>query len=214
MLSKNKYGFHGLPLVRLVAVACSLLIASSVTASTVMDISVEEYASYKAWVDGKEDPRLANDNDQVKMRKIAKQEKLSVSSLKAIIKKVDSTINLLKPENQKAISTALNQTVLSKRVREVEINTASSYVVAYVKWECGDKRDIDTEAAYVAWATAQAGSTIKTLGLWCVDKRGVKQYSATIERESFSRVNKASVKRFGKSRYARLFQDIKRGPHT
>tara|TARA_Y100001934_G_C12010707_1_gene612142 strand:- start:121 stop:660 length:540 start_codon:yes stop_codon:yes gene_type:complete len=178
-----------------------------------MEITVEEYRSYRAWVDGKEDPRLAKLSDEAKLKKIARQEKLKLSVLKTRIAKVEPVIGDIGPDTQQAIRNALSQTVVASRVREIEVNTDSDYVVAYVKWECGDKRDIDTEAAYVAWAASQSGEIIKVLGLWCVNSNDTKLYSAQIGREGFMRIAKRSIPRFARSRYVRLFQGVKRGPH-
>ena len=191
----------------------TLFMPSNVLAGPGLEITPEEYASYHAWMDGKEDPRLAEFADDVKMKKIARQEKIKVSEFKARVDKVALIVGTIKPENQAAIRNALDQTVLKSRVREIEISTSSAYVVAYVKWECGDKRDIDKEAAYVAWAAGQAGKIIKVLGLWCVNSIDTKLYSAQIGRESFIRVKKSSVERFAVSRYARMFEKVKRGPH-
>jgi len=186
---------------------------SSALAGPGLEITPEEYASYRAWVDGKEDPRLAEFSDEIKMKKIAKQEKIKVSDLKARVEKVTPAVGAIKSENRVALKSALDQTVLKARIKEIEINTSSAYVVAYVKWECGDKRDIDKEAAYVAWAAGQAGQVIKVLGLWCVNSIDTKLYSAQIGRESYTRVKKTSVERFAVSRYARMFEKVKRGPH-
>ena len=190
-----------------------IFMGSSALAGPGLEITPEEYASYYAWMDGKEDPRLAEFSEEVKMKKIAKQEKLKVSDFKARVDKVTPIVGTIKPENQSALRNALDQTVLKSRIREIEISTSSAYVVAYVKWECGDKRDIDKEAAYVAWAAGQGGKIIKVLGLWCVNSIDTKLYSAQIGRESFTRVKKSSVERFAVSRYARMFEKVKRGPH-
>lgn len=190
-----------------------VFMASSAMAGPGLEITPEEYASYHAWMNGKEDPRLAEFSAEVKMKKIAKQEKMKVSVFRARVDKVTPIVETIKPENQAALRNALDQTVLKSRIREIEISTSSAYVVAYVKWECGDKRDIDKEAAYVAWAAGQAGKIIKVLGLWCVNSIDTKLYSAQIGRESFTRVKKSSVERFAVSRYARMFEKVKRGPH-
>jgi hypothetical protein len=85
--------------------------------------------------------------------------------------------------------------------------------VAYVKWKCGDQRDVDEEAAWVAWAVNQGGGVVKTAGVWCVNEIDTKLFSAKIGRASFERIRKEAIERFASSRYIRLFEEVKRGPH-
>ncbi len=182
-------------------------------AGPALEIKAEEYGYYRAWVDGREDPRLAKDDEATRLKKIAKQENLKITEFRALIERVSKVAQSIVPENEAAIRQSLNQTVIGKRIREVEINVDSSHVVAFVKWECGDKRDIDKEASYVAWAVGQGGGVIGTLGLWCVNENDTKLFSAQIGRGGFTRIKKKTVERFATTRYARLFEKVKRGPH-
>ena len=178
-----------------------------------MEVEAAEYGYYRAWVDGREDSRLMDLDEKTKLKKIAKQEKITVSDLQAIIEKVGPLADSLGSVNEKEIRNRLDQTVVKGRVQEVEVNLGTSHVVAYVKWVCGDKRDIDKEAAYVAWAVGQAGPLVKTLGLWCVNGSGTKLFSAQIGRGGFGRIRKGTIERFAATRYARFFEQVKRGPH-
>ena len=85
--------------------------------------------------------------------------------------------------------------------------------MAYVKWRCGDLRNVDAEAAYVAWAVADRGEVVNLVGLWCVDANETKMFSGQIGRSAFTKVRKARIPQLAASRYIRLFQDVKRGPH-
>lgn len=178
-----------------------------------LKVSIQEYASYQAWNDGKEDPRLEQFSDEKKMKKIAQQENTKFATFKERVEKVAQVADTIEPDNRVEIRKALDETILKSRVETIEINTDSSYVVAYVKWQCGDKRDIDKEASYAAWAVSQVGELIKVLGLWCVDSSDTKLYSSQIDRESFTKIKKSSIERFAVSRYARMFEQVKRGPH-
>ena len=178
-----------------------------------LEVEAAEYAHYRAWIDGKGDPRLAEFDDATKKKKIAGQEKLKVSELDAVVSKVGKVAEVLAPANEKEIRKHLDQTVVKGRVREVEIDLSSSHPVAYVKWVCGDKRDVDKEASYVAWAVGQAGPLVKILGLWCVNEGDTKLFSAQIGRGGFTKIRKAKIERFAAKRYAIFFEKVKRGPH-
>jgi len=177
------------------------------------EITPHDYALYIDWKDGREDPRLQDLSDAVKLKKIARSLGLKARDLKVIIDRVAPVAPRLRGENEKAIRAALGQTPLKSQLVSVEVNTDIGNVIAWVKWKCGDPRDVDKEAAYVAWATAQGGSVVKTLGLWCVNQIDTKLFSGKIGRDAFLRIRKEAIERFAASRYIRLFEEVKRGPH-
>ena len=176
-------------------------------------VSPEEFSLYMDWKDGQEDPRLQELDEAVRMKKIAKNLGVKVTVLEAAVTKVSGAVAGLAPSTTSAIREALIKTPLSKRVLDVELNTDTRHAVAYVKWRCGDLRNVDAEAAYVAWAVADRGQVVNLLGLWCVNDQETKMFSGQIGRAAFTKIRKARIPQLAQSRYIRLFQDVKRGPH-
>lgn len=182
--------------------------------AAVPDITAREFQLYMDWKDGKEDPRLAKDTDEVKLKKIAKTLGASPADVKNAIARVEPVIGTLKAELEMVVKDELAKTPIKPKVRSVEVNLDTAYPVAFVKWACGDARDIEKEAAYVAYGVAQGGVLIKTLGLWCVGEGDTKLFSAKIGRDAFTRIDLKAIERFATSRYIKLFEEVKRGPHT
>ncbi len=177
-------------------------------------ITAQEYEAFMSWKEGREDPRLEKDTDAAKLKKIARQLGVSTTALKAIIDKVEPVAATLKEETERSLARALEDTPVKGRVLVIEVNADSGHVVAGVKWRCpADERDVDKEASYVAWALIDGGKIVKTLGLWCVNEIDTKLFSAKIGRVAFERIQRPSIDRFATSRFLRLFEEVKRGPH-
>lgn len=194
------------------SIVISALCAGSSLAGT-FEVSPQEYALYKDYLEGRADERLATDDEETKLKKIAKTLGVNLNELKAAIEKVKVAQPSLNQDTVAAIRASLEQTPLAARVLDVELNTDTRHAVAYVKWRCPDKRDVDLEAAYVAWAIGDSNPLVNVLGLWCVNEIETKLFSAQIGREAFTKIRKSSIPRFAASRYIRFFQKIKRGPH-
>ncbi|OGQ91759.1 MAG: hypothetical protein A2289_11945 [Deltaproteobacteria bacterium RIFOXYA12_FULL_58_15] len=177
------------------------------------EISPEEFSMYSDWKEGCEDPRLEKFDEAAKLKKIAKNLGVSSKQLQANIDKVEPLLVELKAGTEAGIKEELEQTPIGKQVVSVELNLDSGHAVAWVKWRCGDERDRDKEAAHVAWATSQGGPVVKILGLWCVNEIDTKLFSAKIGRPALDRINKATIERFATSRYIKLFEEVRRGPH-
>lgn len=177
------------------------------------DVSPEEFNLYREYVIGRDDTRLEKYNDKAKLKKIARSLGVSTKQLKGAIDKVEPLIESLQADTEKAIRASLDQTSMKKAVLKVEVNLETEHAVAFVKWRCGDPRDHDKEAAYIAWAVADGGPVIQLLGLWCVNSIDTKLFSGKIARPALGRVSKTGVERFATSRYIRLFEDVKRGAH-
>jgi len=176
-------------------------------------LNSEDYSLARDWYDGKEDPRLEKFSEKNKKKKIAKSLGVTVSRLEEATRRYEAAIGALKDGTEKAIRTNLSKTPIAERILSVELNTETRQAVAFVQWTCGDKRDVDQEASYVAWAVSKAAQVAEILGLWCVDKAKTKQFSAQIGRTGFTRIDKERIGRFASTRYARLFEQVKRGPH-
>jgi hypothetical protein len=178
-----------------------------------LSVTAREFELFKAWDEGKDDPRLEKLADKAKMQKIAKTVSASVKDLQAAITKVEPLAGSLKGEHERSIRAQLDQSPLKGRVQGVEVNTDDIAAVAWVNWKCGDARDIDKEAAHAAFSAAQGSKMVKTLAVWCVDDAKAKQFSATIDRTGFEKIDAKAIERFASSRYIHLFVGVKRGPH-
>ena len=177
------------------------------------DVSPTEYALFMDWKNGQEDEKLAEDDQETKTKKIAESLGVTVAELEAAIAKVQAVESTLGTSTAEAVKGSIKQTPMAGSLLDVEINTETRHAVAYVKWRCPDRRDIDLEAAYVAWAIGDSNPLVNVLGLWCVNEIDTKLFSAQIGRESFTKIRKSSIPRFAASRYIRFFQKVKRGPH-
>jgi hypothetical protein len=196
-----------------------LIVLSSCLCTTVARaegpaIQPEEYSLYVMWTDSREDARLQKLGEDARIKKVAQSLGVSAKELKRVIDKVEPAMPSLKADLDKAVRGAVAQTPLAKQLISVEVNTETEHVVVMIKWRCGDPRDWDKEASLVAWATAAGGPVTKILGLWCVNELDTKLFSAKIGRPGMDRIDKAAVDRFASSRYIKLFEEVKRGPHT
>ncbi len=178
------------------------------------EVTPDEYQLYMDWTDGKQDPRLEGLNDDQKRAKIAKNLGVKPADIKRAVDKVTPVAGTIEADTKKAVMEAASGTVLKGRVVEVMLDASQGHVVAGFKWKCGDARDIDKEAAWAAWAAAEGGPVVKTLALWCVDGSDTKQFSAKIGRTAFEKISRDQIERFATSRYIKLFEEVKRGPHT
>lgn len=191
-----------------------LAFAGPSLAQTVDSVTCDDYQSYMAWKDGIQDPRLAEDSDDERYKKIGKTIGLSAVDLKAVVSKVEPLQGQLKGAWESKIKQSLAQTPVNAQVKSVEMNVQTGSPIAYIEYRCGETAKIDRDATWVAEAVRASGGFVKTVALWCTDAKGIKQFSAIIDRSGFEKIRKSSIDRFASSRYIRLFTDIKRGPHT
>jgi Txe/YoeB family toxin of Txe-Axe toxin-antitoxin module len=189
-------------------------LASTGYAQNVDSVTCDEYQNFMAWKDGIQDPRLAEDSDDERYKKISKTIGLSAEDLKAVVGKIEPLQGKLKGAWESKIKQSLAQTPVNAQVKSVEMNVQTGSPIAYIEYACGETAKIDRDATWVAEAVRASGGFVKTLALWCTDTKGIKQFSAIIDRSGFEKIRKSSIDRFASSRYIRLFTDIKRGPHT
>ena len=195
------------------ALAVTLLATHAVLARG-PDVSPADYQLYMDWRDGREDPRLEAQSEEQKLARIAKSLNVKPADLKRVVERIDKVAATLAADTEKAIQQALAETALKGRVLEVHVDAGQGHVVAGLKWRCGDTRDADKEAAWAAWAANDGGRVVQTLVLWCVNDVDTKLFSAKIGRAGFEKVAKDGIERFATSRYIKLFEDVKRGPHA
>ncbi len=186
---------------------------SAVASANAPSLTLEDYAAYKDWMNGKEDPRLAEDSEDARFAKIAKTIGLTGEALKEIVARVSPLAEGLDKQMQAKIKESANTTPLKGRLKEVHVDARQGHVVAGVKWQCGDMRDVKVEAGYAAWAVAQGGFLVKTLVVWCTNEVDTKLFSAKIGRPNFLKIKKGRIERFGRTRYIRLFEEVREGPH-
>ena len=197
----------------------SLLVVVSALASSGVyaappPLTAREWELYVYWRDGRDEPQLAKDPDGVRLKKIARANGVAESELKKAVERVTPLAATLKADTETSVRTELDTTPIKKQIQSIDVNVETGHAVAFVKWSCGDSRDTDKEAAYVAWAVAVGAPAVKTLALWCVNGADTKLFSAKIGRDALGRIDVKSIERFAASRYIRLFEEVKRGPHT
>lgn len=195
-------------------VLVGLGLVTTAYAQGVDSVTCDEYQHYMAWKDGIQDPRLAEDSDDDRYKKIGKTIGLTAADLKAVVGKIEPVQAQLKSAWETKIKQSLAQTPVQAQVKSVEMNVQTGSPIAYIEYGCGEAAKIDRDATWVAEAVRASGGFVKTVALWCTDGKGIKQFSAIIDRSGFEKIRKSSIERFASSRYIRLFTDIKRGPHT
>jgi len=172
-----------------------------------------EFALYMDWKEGREDPRLEKFSEAAKMKKIAKNLGVPVTTLKEAVGKVEPVAATLGKDTEARIRKSLEKSPIKGRVLEIIVDVSQSHPVGAVKWRCGDTRDLDKEAVWVGWAIADGGPVLKTGAMWCVNGAGTKLFSAKASRDALARISTGSIERFASSRYIRLLEGVKRGPH-
>lgn len=197
-----------------VAVVCCFVGFARAASANPAAVTAQEYQLYMDYREGREDARLQKMSDAQKRKAIARSLGVSATELSLAIDKVERVQPSLAEDTSAAISRALEQTELRGRVLDVYVDASQGHVVSGVKWRCGDERDRAKEASFVAWAVNEGGPIVKTLALWCVDANDSKLFSAKIGRSGFEKVQKETIERFATTRFIRLFEDVRWGPHT
>lgn len=177
------------------------------------EIRAAEFQLYMEWKLGREDPRLQSLSESVKLKKIAASLGTTSQTLQAVVDELSPLDGTFARATQESMRAALEKTLLRGRILDVVVDAQQAHAVLGVKWRCGDPHNLDKEMATIAWAAGEGAPIVETLALWCVDERDTKQLSAKVARRAFERINPATIERFASSRYVRLFEDIKRGPH-
>ena len=129
-----------------------LAFAGPSLAQTVDSVTCDDYQSYMAWKDGIQDPRLAEDSDDERYKKIGKTIGLSAVDLKALVSKVESSRVL-----GTQIKQSLAQTPVNAQVKSVEMNVQTGSPIAYIEYRCGETAKIDRDATWVAEAVRASG---------------------------------------------------------
>ena len=185
----------------------------SLVKATDATITARDFRLYMDWQDGRLDPRLAKDSEESKLLKIAKSLGVSTQVLKDAIALVEPQLPTLADRVKQSIEQGLKTTPLEKRLVDVKVDVSQADVVAAVAWRCPNETTIDIDAVQVAYSTMAAAPLVQALAVWCVDDKGDKLFSAKIGRGAAQKIQASQIERFASSRYIRLFETIKRGPH-
>jgi len=171
------------------------------------DMSADEYRTYRAYQAALEDPRVVKMKPARRLGAIAKNFKISVKALKAIITKGEAHAEGLVAENQAALEAALKESKVSAQVSFVELVEQKGTVIAYLAWKNADSARLPQEAAYLAEAAAQAAPLVEVFAIWsCTGP--LKVFSAKITGRSAGRIKATRVEDFAATRYMRLFEDV------
>lgn len=199
--------------------ACALLVLAAEEPKTPKqavlgpEVSPREYEIYAAWRESHQQSDWEKYDETTKRANVAQLLEIPTKELDAVVGKLEILMPTLKKHTEKAIQANLKNTPLASRVLTVELNLDAKMAVAWVAWQCKDLRDLDKEAAYVAWAVAQGGPVVSVVGLWCTDPKGTKLFSAKIGRPAMGCIKKDAIERFGCTRYIKLFESVIHGVH-
>ena len=105
------------------------------------------------------------------------------------------------------IKQSLAQTPIQAQVKSVEMNVQTGSPIAYVEYACGDTAKMERDATWVARVFVHPVVREDACAL-VYRSKGIKQFSAIIDRSGFEKIQKASIERFATRRYIRLFTDI------
>jgi energy-converting hydrogenase A subunit M len=109
----------------------------------------------------------------------------------------------------KSVVTAVGTVTLEDRVAQIVLDARRSHVVAYFKWNAGERPTLEEEASLAALAVANASTKIDTIALGAIkgsDENAV--FTAKISREAASRIQYDRIAMFADKRYIRLFEEV------
>ena len=174
----------------------------------------EDAVSCSDYRDGCQDARLAKADDGERVRRIAASLGVTPTRLREAVDKVTAAGPDLDRKAEKSIDEKIRQTRVGTRSVKVDVDASQGHVVAGVHWTCDNPYELEMDAAAVAWAVGQGAPIVKTVAMWCTDKTGTKQFSGKIDRQASLRIEPARIDRFAKTRYIKLFEDVKTGSHS
>jgi hypothetical protein len=178
-------------------------------ASDLAALTEEEFKLARHYQIALEDPRVQKMPVDRRLPAIAKDAGVKVKDLQRAVEKLEAAGDV-KAACESAISAGTGAAPLDKRIGKVNVDVAEAHAIAYVEWVSESPALLEDEAAYVAARAALACPIASSIQVWANDKTSQHRiFQALISRTAALRINQDRVKDFARTRYIKLFEQVK-----
>ncbi len=178
-----------------------------------VDLSEDEFKIYHQYLDALSDKRVEKLKPAQRLPAIAKNFKLSVPKLKAVVDKGSkwASLEAMGKDAEDAIRDGVAGTPLAGRLDHVQVDVGNEHVVAYVSWTAADLDKLEEEAVLLALRVKRAAPLSADLRLWAEDPKDKehKVFDGLITGEAAGRFKEDHLADFAKTRYLKVFQTAK-----
>jgi hypothetical protein len=193
-------------------IVAGLGLARSARAATV-DLSEDEFKTYHQYLDALQDKRVVKLKASQRLPAIAKNFKMPLPKLKAIVAKGSKwdSVEAMGKDCEDAIHASVEGTPLADRLDHVQVDVGNEHVVAYVSWLASDLDKLEEEAVLLAAKVKKAAPISADLRLWAEDPKNKehKVFDGLVLGEAAGRFREDQIADFAKTRYLKTFQTAK-----
>ena len=176
-------------------------------------LTEDEFKTYHQYLDALQDPRVERMKAAQRLPAIAKNFKIALPKLKAVVAKGAQWPSLaaISEECEAAIKEAVQGSALEGRLDHVQVDVGNEHVVSYVSWLAGDPEKLEEEAVLLAAKVKKAAPLSADIRLWAEDSKDKdhKVFDGLILGEAAGRFREERIPDFAKTRYIKAFQTVK-----
>jgi hypothetical protein len=178
-------------------------------ASDLAGLTEEEFKLARHYQLALEDPRVQKMSADRRLPAIAKDAGVKVKDLQRAVDKLEAAGDV-KAACEAAIHVGAASAPLDQRIGKVSLDMMEAHAIAYVEWVNDSPALLEDEAAYVASRAASACPIASSIQVWANDKASQHRvFQALISRTAALRINQDRVRDFARTRYIKLFEQVK-----
>lgn len=193
-----------------VALALPVLLPAAGQADE-LPMTAEEFGLWRDYRSALDDPRVKKMPEKQRLPAIARNFRVSEKVLAKAVEKGEQHGETIGKQAEELTRAALADAELG-RLKEVRVDTSASQVVVYVQWIAAAPEAVDREASLVAARVHKANPLARILKVEIYDPQlETRQlFEGLIDREKAGRIQEERIVDFASTRYARLFEKVKR----
>lgn len=172
-----------------------------------VDLNPAEYSAVFAYREVKTKDPKAESKAHAAAQKASK---LAKKAADQAIAKADKIGEDIPAAVQAAVRGRLAELPIGSRLEVVTVDGSNPHMVLGINWRTSEKADVDEDAATITAVVKEQAGPVGTLVLWASEGER-KVYSAKISHDALQNFSLSKVTEYAKTRYARLFEDVKRG---
>ena len=176
-------------------------------ASSSVELSPAEYSAVFTYRDLKSKDAKAESKARAAAQKASK---LAKKASDAAIEKADKIGDDIPAAVQSALRAKLTSLPIGARLETITVDGSNPHMVIGINWHTSDKAEVDEDAATIAAVVKEIAWPVGTLVLWASEGER-KVYSAKIGHDALQNFSLGKVSEYAKSRYAKLFENVRRG---
>lgn len=176
-----------------------------------LPMTAEEFRLWRDYRAALDDPRVKKMPEKQRLPAIARNFRVSVKELAKAIEKGEQHGETVGKQSEELTRAALADAALG-RLKEVRVDASASLVVVYVRWVAASPAAVDREASLVASRVHKANPLARILKveIFDPDLETRPLFEGLINRERAGLIQEERIVDFASTRYARLFEKVKR----